>query len=178
MNPAPVLATLLHLRLWAGDASELPDARAERLQDIAVAIAGASASREEEAFLLALGEAETHFAKYTRHPTVCVSGPRGMRCDSGRAYGYWSLWRSACPGAWELPVDDPRATALTAQCAVALYRMGKYTCKNWAGAFAFYAGRRCSDAIGIPRARRMNQIQIMLEHGGLPWPSEPVVPKG
>lgn len=173
MNYAPILATLLRLALWRGDAAEDPIARTERLTDVAVAIAGASASRDEAAALLALGEAETHFARYTRHPTTCAEGPRGMRCDHGRAYGYWSLWRSACPAAWELPIDDPRATAVTAQCAVQLLRMGRWTCKSWAGAFSLYAGRRCSDPIGLPRERRMKQIRIMLDHGGLPWPAEP-----
>lgn len=97
MNPTAVLAVLLRLTLWSGDASEPADARATRLRDIAVAVAGASSSREEAAFLLALGEAETHFARYTAHPQTCVAGPRGARCDAGRAFGYWSLHRAACP---------------------------------------------------------------------------------
>lgn len=177
MNPAPVLATLVHLALWSGDAREDPAARAARLQDIAVAVGGASASRDEAAFLLALGEAETHFGAYTQHPATCVLGPRGMRCDSGRAYGYWSLHRQACSTIWGIPAGDQRAVYVGAQCAVALYRAGLYACKSKAGAFAYYAGRRCSDPIGPPRARRMAQIAIMLEHGGLPWPSEPMIPK-
>lgn len=176
---ATILATLLHLALWRGDASEDPIARAERLQDIAVAIASASASRDEAAFLIVLGEQETHFARYARHPRTCVAGgPRGARCDHGAAYGYWSLHRAACPALWdaELSEDDPRAVYLGAQCAVALYRYGRFACKEPGGAFALYGGRRCGDPIGPRRAQRMNQIKIMLDHGGLPWPAEPPKP--
>lgn len=159
-----ILATLLRLQLWHGDATEEPIARAERLRDVAVAIAAASSSRDEMAFLLTLGEAETRFAAYTRHPTTCVQGPRGARCDVGKAYGYWSLHRKACPALHELPLDDPRATYVGAQCAVRLYRFGRFTCGTPAGIFSVYAGRRCSDKLGIPRAHRMRQIRIMLDH--------------
>ncbi len=156
-----ILATLLKLGLWHGDASEDPISRAERLQDIAVAIAGASASRDEAAFLLALGEAETHFGAYTAHPTTCVTGPHG--CDKGRAFGYWSLHRQACPALWDLPPGDQRATYVGAQCAIRLYRFGKFTCGTPAGTFAVYAGDKCSHPRGIPRAARMSQVRALLD---------------
>jgi hypothetical protein len=164
LNPAPILATLLRLSLWHGDATEDPIARAERLQDIAVAIAGASSSRDEAAFLLTLGEAETRFAAYTRHPETCVLGPRGMRCDQGRAYGYWSLHRRACTALHGLPLDDPRTVYVGATCAIQLYRFGRFTCGRGddAGIFNVYAGNSCSKGPGAARANRMAQIRAML----------------
>src|SRR5512146_744183 len=164
MTPEVVLATLLRLALWSGDATEPPDARATRLQDIAVGVAAASASWDEAAFLLSLGELETHFAAYTQHPTTCLAGPRGARCDHGRAYGYWSLHYKACPALWELPAADQRAVYVGAQCAVQLYRYGRFACKAPGGAFALYAGRRCGDPIGERRLQRMRQVRVMLEH--------------
>lgn len=175
MNPAPILLTLLRLNLWAGDATEPPENRTARLQDIAVAIAGASANRTEAAALLALGEVETRFARYVSEDR-CHEGPRGMRCDEGRSRSVWQLQRAACPSLWELPPGDQRATYVAAQCAVRLLRYGRAKCGSVAGAFAVYAGRPCKDRIGPPRERRMRQVLVMLDHGGLPWPSEPRPP--
>lgn len=62
------------------------------------------------------------------------------------------------------------------KCAIQLYRYGKFACKAPGGAFALYAGRRCSDPIGPRRQQRLQQILNMLDHGGIPWPAEPRLP--
>lgn len=172
MNPGPILATLLHLRLWAGDAQEDPAARAERLQDIAIAIGGASSSREEAAFLLTVGEAETRFASFAGY-NRCRVTDNGRQCDHGKARSYWQLHHAACPGLWNLPPGDARGVYLAAQCAVQLYRYARFACTAPGGAFDLYAGQRCGGKLGEQRYVRMNQILIMLKHSGMPWPSEP-----
>lgn len=176
MNPlAVIFATLLRLALWSGDAAEPADARAQRLNDIAAAVQSASSSSEVQAALLTLGEAETHFAAYVGSGH-CEAGPRGSRCDRGRARSYWQLHKPACPKLFDLEPTDPSTVPVAAQCAARYLRYGRSICGDWQGAFSVLAGRRCADPFGIPRAQRMRSVLSMLEHGGTPWPAEPRPP--
>ena len=130
-----------------------------------MAIASASASWDEAAFLLTIGEAETHFARYVVRPDVCLAtGPAGARCDRGRAFGYWSLHRKACPAVWDLPRDDERSVIVAASCVVRLYRYARYTCGPGAGPFNLYGGRSCSDRRGQARAVRMARFVALMGH--------------
>jgi hypothetical protein len=177
VSPGIVLATLMHLRLWVGDASEDPADQARRLQDASVAISAASSSRELAAALLTLGEAETHFAAYVGNDR-CHEKPAGMRCDRGKARSYWQLHSLACTDLSEVAAGDHEtATLVAAQCAARLLRWGKYTCGSWAGAFNLYAGNACGKGPGKAREQRMRQVLNMLDHGGQPWPAEPIVRK-
>lgn len=161
MNPALVLAALLRLQLWAPDVQlEYPVARTERLQEASAAIsAAAGQSREMAAALLTLGEAEARFAAYVGTGR-CHEGPRGARCDRGKARTYWQLHEAACRSAWAAEPGSRAETFAGAQCAANLLRYGRWQCGSWQGAFNVYAGRRCSDNRGqaAQRAARMSQI--------------------
>lgn len=168
-----ILATLLKLHLWSPDVTqENPAERAERLQVASVAIAAAASSRDETAFLLAEGEAETRFAKYVGEDR-CQDGPAGVRCDHGTARGYWQAHRAACPALFELPDGDERAVAVAAQCSIALFRYARFACSAPEGVFNLPAGRRCSDPWGRARLKRMAEIRAMLDRSAVQHSASP-----
>lgn len=142
-----LLLTVIHL--FSGD-PKTP----ERMTPVARAIQRATTSTEERAFLLAQGEAESHFAAYVLEGR-CYDGPKGARCDEGKATGPWQVhaWCRAAPSDFEGQ----------ARCVLRAYRAGKYACGgSISGALNALAGLRCTAKPWTARVNRILELQRML----------------
>lgn len=135
------LNVLLSLVPWHGDAHESGEEREQLLGPIAAAVVGAAQGDIEMAgALLALGQHETHYARFVLEYR-CEDGPEGA-CDDGDARGFLQV-HGWCEG--------PDAPAIEAQCAARVLRAFMARCwqgahsGNWARLFAAYGtGGRCS----------------------------------
>lgn len=169
MSWPAILAVMLSLPPWYGDTWESPEDRADFLRPVALAIELATEDTVEQAVLIALGYHESGYAG----PVVlgrCADMPAGVRCDNGRARSPWQLWARACPSAWALAEDDPRALERSAACAVRLLRGARGRCRGMhpagdvAGMFSGYArGGQCTWAPAAGRARSMASVLMGLE---------------
>lgn len=164
-----ILAVMLAQPAWYQDAAEPPEARADLLRPVALAIELATEDRTEQAALVALGYHESAWARYVVEGR-CADGPDGVRCDHGRARSPWQLHHRACPGAWELAEDDPRALERSAACAARQLRGAKGRCRglhpagDTAGMFSGYARSAvCTWAPGAARAMTMSAVLFKLE---------------
>lgn len=169
MSWSTILAVMLAQPTWHGDLAETPEQRADLLRPVALAIELATHDTTEQAALIALGYHESGWARYVLEGR-CADGPPGARCDHGRARSPWQLWRRACPSAWELSEDDPRALERSAACAVRLLRGARGRCRGMhpagdvAGMFSGYArGGVCTWAPAAGRARSMASVLVRLE---------------
>jgi len=158
-----ILAVMLSQPTWYQDLAETPEQRADLLRPVAMAIELATEDRTEQAALIALGYAESTWSRYVIEGR-CSDGPAGARCDNGRARSPWQLHARACPSAWELAEDDPRALERSAVCAVRLLRGARGRCRGWLGAFAGYArGASCSWPGAKRRVESMGAALLRLE---------------
>jgi hypothetical protein len=169
MSWSTILAVMLAQPTWHGDLAETPEQRADLLRPVAMAIELATEDTTEQAALVALGWHESRWARYVVSGH-CSDGPSGVRCDNGQARHPWQLHRSACPSAWALAEDDPRALERSAACAVRLLRGARGRCRgmhpagDWAGAFSGFArGGQCTWAPAAGRARSMSAALMALE---------------
>lgn len=165
-----ILAVILALPAWYQDAGESPDARIELLRPVAQVIAIASEGEPTRAAaMIAAGYHESRFARYVVEGR-CSDGPRGARCDDGRATSPWQVWAVACPGAHSFPAGSRHSLEAAASCADRLLRGGYGRCRgrhpggDWAGMFAAYAGgARCDAGWAVPRAHTMGAALLRLE---------------
>lgn len=166
MNWSAILAVMLRLPTWYQDADETPEQRADLLRPVALAIELATDDVTEQAALIALGYAESSWARYVVEGR-CSDGPAGTRCDHGQARHPWQVHRAACPAAWELAEDDPRALERSAECAVRILRGAKMRCRDgWRGAFAGFArGASCTWAPAAKRVETMGAVLMRLRAG-------------
>ena len=139
------------------------------LRPVALAIELATDDTTEQAALVALGWHESRWARYVVSG-YCSDGPSGARCDNGRARSPWQTHRSACPSAWALAEEDPRALERSAVCAVRLLRGARGRCRGMhpagdlAGAFSGYARSSvCTWAPAAGRARSAAAALMALE---------------
>jgi hypothetical protein len=135
VTPAPILAALLALAPWHGDRSLSRAEREAMLRPVAEAIAAASRTREDAAFLVTQGWFESKYARAVLSGH-CDEMPRGMRCDPDRngvprARGAWQLW-SFC-----------KATDVNgeARCVLGTAHLGLQRCGSWDAAFGALTGR-------------------------------------
>jgi len=174
-------AVLLVLRSLAPYSQEPePETAAEldwRRTQAAICITGAAETRARgwsrervAASLVALGEAESHFARYV-WVGDCMRGPVGARCDPhrgvSRARTAWQLHRAACPRAWSLPHGSTAEVCAAAECAASLLQGAAHRCRNRAvspeaGAFSGYAGISCTRPGSVRRARRMAALESQI----------------
>lgn len=166
-----VLAAMLAQPTWYQDVEETPEARADLLRPVAMAVTLATEDPTEQAALVALGWHESRWARYVIEGR-CHDGPSGARCDNGRAVSPWQVWAVACPPAHTLPPDHPVVNERAAACAVRLLRGGRSRCRglhpagDWAGAFVAYGGgASCQRRSGAERARTMQTVMPMLFGG-------------
>lgn len=170
LNATKILAVLLAQPSYVADRDESPAAREELLRPVAEAIAEAAHNNQEAAMLIALGQAESGFARYvvTGH---CSEGPAGARCDSlhgiPRARGAWQLHKSACPTAWALVDGSEESIRAEAQCAVRHLRYfaargREHALTPTVAAFAGYAARSWSWAGAEKRAETTKTILAAL----------------
>jgi len=119
--------------------------------------------RQLGAALIALGWHESKFAQAIGEGH-CETLPVGMRCDRGRARGYFQLWKVACPVAWQEEHGSAAELRESSWCAARLLSSAYRFCSAdipadpWARAFGRYAGRTCAWAGGIGRVRTMRQV--------------------
>jgi hypothetical protein len=162
-----ILSVMLSQPTWYQDLDETPEQRADLLRPVAVAIELATSDRTEQAALVALGWHESRWSRYVIEGR-CVDGPKGARCDNGRARSPWQLHARSCPSAWRLAEDDPRALERSAACAVRLLRGARGRCRDgWRGAFAGYArGASCTWSPAEKRAGTMASVLMQMSKEG------------
>lgn len=154
------LAALLSLPQYAGDRhADTPEQRARLLRPVADAIAAVSRNRTEAAALVALGYAETAFARYVLDG-YCYQGPVGARCDGGRARGAWQVW-SWCRPLWTGPENAEGRHLAGARCAVQRLRAGRTACPNdgYAGMLSHYGRGHCTWGPATKRAALMSTVE-------------------
>lgn len=167
-----IWALLMALAPHTTDIDEPAGARSGRLAVTAVAIADATdGDIARAARVIALGEAESHFARYVMDGR-CQDGPKGSRCDPlhGRAQslGPWQQRRRACPRAWAAPLGSIEQLREQAKCADRLLRGASARCMRRgavdpeAAGFAGYRGIDCEWSGGARRARRSIQLRARL----------------
>jgi hypothetical protein len=123
--------------------------------------------KQTAAALLTLGFEESRFAAYVGEGR-CAEGPKGARCDRGKARGYWQLWRVACPLAWTLEHNSRRALRVEARCAARAWRGALLRNRRChpagpiAGAFAGYRGADCRWRRAAGRAKRFQRVLLRL----------------
>lgn len=169
MTAETLLLVMLAQPVWHQDTAETPAERADLLRPVAMAIELATDDATEQAALIALGYAESRWARYVVEGR-CQDGPRGVQCDHGRARGPWQTWRVACPEAFELVEWDPRVLERTAKCAVRHLRGGYGRCRgrnpagDWAGAFAAQrGGASCLMPSAEARQKTMRNVLLKLD---------------
>jgi hypothetical protein len=158
-----LLAILLSLAVWNGDAALSPESRTVLYSPTIDAICRVGKTPQEQAWLAAQAYSETHLASYVLTER-CSAGPVGSRCDAGLATGPWQL-HLHCRDAWKATTYQERLDA-GARCAVRGARHGSTVC-GIRGAFGFQTGIRvCSGNWIEPRVRlyrlilgRMAEVQ-------------------
>lgn len=145
MTTEVVLIAMLRLSPFFTDKGESLEARKAFLLPTAQAIASVATSAEEAAALIALGHAESKFARAVLEGR-CTDMPRGMQCDHGKARGAWQVW------SWCKAIDQ----AGEARCVLSQMRLGKSRCADWNGAFAAGIGKGGCQWSGAPK-----RVQVM-----------------
>jgi len=166
---ARVLAAMVVMPTWYQDLDETPEQRADLLRPAALAIANATDDRTEQAAMVALGWHESRWSRYVIEGR-CADGPKGARCDNGRARSPWQVHAyGICRAAWAYAEDDPRTLEAAASCAVRYLRGAKSRCAgqhpagDWAGAFSQYGtGARCTRPKSAERVRTMQTVMLRL----------------
>lgn len=152
-----IAAVILSLPHYWADAGEPPEDRASRAEhaaDVIIEVAGNN--RDMIAALIALGWHESRWSRFV-FEDECEKGKPGERCDDGRARSPWQMHRDACPYYWESGLLSDGA-----KCAFSLLRYGRSACGSYQGAFAVYAGQRCSWKGGIEReATRQRMLKAL-----------------
>jgi len=168
-----ILAVLLSWPAFYTETDEQPEARRVRLVMAALAIEHTAKQSAEPkqmaAALLTIGFEESRFAAYVGQGR-CDEGPKGARCDRGKARGYWQLWRVSCPAAWELPHNTREALRAETACAARIWRgalLRNRSCHpagKIAGAFAGYrGGADCRWPRAAGRAQRYQRVLYRLK---------------
>ncbi len=166
-----VLFVLSTLAPYDADRDEDPAARRARLTPAAESIASEARTYEEGAALIALGEAESHFARYVMEGR-CLDGPRHARCDldprSGlpRAVGPWQVWHW-CTAAHAAAAGSREQLQAGARCAARHWRSARLRCiqRNpdvLAGAFSGYRGASCEWRPAERRAKRTRELLTLM----------------
>lgn len=135
-NSAAVLAVMLRLPQFTADAADSPEERAELYRPVAEAIAAASRTVEQEAFLIAQGNHDSHFARYVLEYR-CKDGK--WHCDDDRSRGAFQV------GFW----CKSRTIEGEARCALKAAYGGVERCREHSltpahAMFAGTAARECS----------------------------------
>lgn len=142
------------------DRDETSQARSTRLAGVASAIRQATRGDTEIAkALVVYGRAETHFARYVGEGR-CSEGPKGSRCDEGKARTYWQLWEQTCPAAWAEVQGSQAELVAAAVCAARLMRSGWAKCRTIEGMFAATWGHgRCTAPGAAKRAEMFRRLR-------------------
>jgi len=145
VNSMAVIAAAMSLSQYVGDRLETPEQRSALYRPVAEAIAEVSRTDAEASLLVALAYHESRLARFVIEGR-CADGPRGQRCDGGKARGVFQLHQSACPEAWVLEDGSTESMRAEARCAIRLLRWNAARGKGRApsrlhAAFAGYAAR-------------------------------------
>jgi hypothetical protein len=169
---AILLTVLLSFPPHVSDRDEPPDARRERLAELAGAVEyGAAGDKQIAAALVAQALHETRLAAYTFEAGRCIEGKRwGAACDwdrkrnAPRARGYFQVHRVACRAAWAAPEGSRASNWAAARCVAGALRLGYRRCgKSWVGAFSALSGAwTCSRPTAPARVATMRQVLATL----------------
>lgn len=142
------------------DRDEPAELRAGRLRSASSAIRKAAAGDAYLAKALAIhGLFETHFARYVGEGR-CHDGPKGSRCDEGRARTYFQVWETTCPKAWAEPQGSVAELEAAAVCAANILRAGRARCGTPEGMFAaMWGSGRCKLEKAAIRARAFEALR-------------------
>lgn len=100
----------------------------------------------------------------------CEEGPKGSRCDNGKARTYLQVHRETCPEVWEYEPGSEREFVFAARCAVRVFNASARICSDfddhwrvvrrasWSEVFAKYAGQTCGSSIGV--ALELSKITV------------------
>lgn len=125
----------------------------EHLREIAAAVAKATRTADEAAFVLAWGFHESAFSirihegrcRLEKGECDAVRGPNGKLY--ARARGPWQTHRNGMPGSRWAKMIGREHVETQAEEAVKRARWALRTCGNVRGAFVVLGGRRCSETI-------------------------------
>jgi hypothetical protein len=165
MTPQFLLTLLLAAAPHKTDKAEPANERAARMSLVADVVAEVSKGDPHKmALLLAQGQAETHFARYTATPEGCKSGPKGARCDPDkngepRARTFWQTWRIGCPKVFEAKPGSREELVAAAECTLKLMATGARRCKRngYSELEGSFAGPRGGAACTGPSIQRRVQ---------------------
>lgn len=163
ITPVQMLAALMLLPPWHQDVSDSPEARAALYGEAVDAIYAVARTDFERVFLATQAYSETRLSRYVLEER-CKDGPRGARCDDGRATGPWQAHRW-CAGAWDSRVTKLERFKAGAQCALIAARAGMQACGGVSGAFEYQRGPVCSKAWAAPRVALFRRIKWETEKG-------------
>jgi hypothetical protein len=157
MSATIILTAMLNQPPAYVDRHESREERAKLLAPYAHVIDKVGRNIEEKAALVAQGLSETQGARYVLEGR-CHEGPRGQRCDEGRARGFWQVhpWCKATTIEGE------------ARCVLSIMRSGKYRCQTgWLGAFSATKGLAgaCSADWARKRVSLMQKIRASIWKG-------------
>ncbi len=155
-----ILAALLSLSPYSGDAAESFEARTQLVEPVAAAIVESTSYTRERAFLVAQAWHETKLARYVLEER-CQDGPVGAQCDQGRATG---PWQAHCREAHDAQTLEERYAA-GAKCALRQWSYGLARCKGdeRSGFLAQHGGIvACSDGRYAGRVRTMRRVLGLL----------------
>lgn len=133
-----------------------------QLHTIAQAVASVSRTREEAAYLIAIGDAETKFS-FRVHFGLC----RAFECDRGRAQSPWQLWKNnRTTEEWHgfvgLSLDATKAAAGAALQHIRFAeRACRYAPEPLVGTFRAYAGLGCDVPLKGERDRVATFNRVM-----------------
>lgn len=154
-----ILIVLVGLMPWSGDekTSDRNESKAERearLRPVAIELASAVGSVQlppgmEEidmaAAAVSLTYHETRLARYVLEDR-CQDGPKGARCDDGKARGAYQLWEVSCKRAYAFPAGSRESLHEETRCAVSRLALSYRRCSGrhpggpYAGMYSAYRG--------------------------------------
>jgi hypothetical protein len=115
--------------------------------------------RDLAAAVISLGFYETRYAQAVSEGK-CHTLPKGMRCDNGKALGFWQQWVAACPEAWAAERGSEAERRAGAWCAARLLANHYNYCRTltgsidpWIAAYSMYGGQGCKAWPGAEKRR-------------------------
>lgn len=161
---ATILSALLSLAPAWTDRDASAEERVALLEPVAEAIAAVARTPEDAAALTALAWHESRLARYVVEGR-CSDGPRGARCDNGRARTPWQV-HSWCRAAFS--VAEPESLRAGAECALRHLHWAAHRCALQSldvvqGMFSGYRSGSCAWSPAKERVATYRRVLRRLE---------------
>ncbi len=104
----------------------------------------------------------------------CEDGPKGARCDNGKARTYLQVHQDTCPTVWLFEEGSRAELEAAADCAVLIFKKAAQLCSDsdrkgqitrrasWSELFAKYGGRTCAWTGGVERELTKIRVEQLL----------------